>query len=113
MALVTEKTTVQNPFIRYTVEAGWTYLAPDEALRLRPGETSPILFSVLVQPLQNLNPGIVDHHRAEQLAKSFCSVRRNIEGNLASWEYLKGLKTVFVEAEKRERNVRLLDPVHP
>ncbi|RMH09329.1 MAG: HsdR family type I site-specific deoxyribonuclease, partial [Armatimonadetes bacterium] len=36
-------------------------------------------------------------------------VRPTIEGNLEAWEYLKGLKTVFVEAEKREYNVRLLD----
>ncbi|MDO8568841.1 MAG: HsdR family type I site-specific deoxyribonuclease, partial [Dehalococcoidales bacterium] len=33
----------------------------------------------------------------------------SIEGNLQAWEYLKGLKTVFVETEKRERNLRLLD----
>ncbi|MFP3868200.1 MAG: type I restriction endonuclease [Desulfobacteraceae bacterium] len=38
-------------------------------------------------------------------------VRPNIEGNLDAWEYLKGLKTVFVEVEKRERNIRLLDMV--
>jgi type I restriction enzyme, R subunit len=31
-----------------------------------------------------------------------------IEGNLEAWEYLRGLKTVFVPEEKRERNVRLL-----
>ena len=36
-------------------------------------------------------------------------MRPNIEGNLDAWEYMKGLKTVFVETEKRERNVRLMD----
>jgi type I restriction enzyme, R subunit len=36
-------------------------------------------------------------------------VRPSIERNLDAWEFLKGLKTVFVGAEKRERNVRLLD----
>lgn len=34
------------------------------------------------------------------------------EGNLDAWEFLKGLKTVFVEGEKRERNVRFLDPAN-
>jgi len=34
----------------------------------------------------------------------------SFEGNLDAWEFLKGLKTVFVDAEKRERNIRLLDP---
>ncbi len=40
-------------------------------------------------------------------------MRLTIEGNLKAWEYLKGLKTVFVEAERREKNVHLLDPDHP
>ncbi len=40
-------------------------------------------------------------------------VRPSIAGNLEAWEYLKGLKTVFVEAERREHNLHLLDPDHP
>ncbi len=32
---------------------------------------------------------------------------------MEAWEHLKGLKTVFVEAERREKNVRLLDPDRP
>jgi len=112
MPLGSERTAVQNPFLRYAEEAGWTYLTPEEALNLRRGVTSPVLDSVLVDQLQKLNPGIVDHLRAEAVRDRLVRVRPNIEGNLTAWEYLKGLKTVFVEAEKRERNVRLLDPVH-
>ena len=55
---------------------------------------------------------MVDLQRAEELVRRLVNVRPNIEGNLEAWEYLKGLKTVFVEAEHRERNVRLLDPVN-
>ncbi len=113
MSLGNEKAAVQNPFIRYAVEAGWTYLSPDDALRLRPGTTSPILLPVLVQQLQRLNPGVVDAGRADDVAKALRRVKPTIEGNLAAWEYLKGLKTVFVEAEKRGGNVNLLDAVHP
>lgn len=40
---------------------------------------------------------------------TFIRVRPSIEGNLDAWEYLRGLKTVFVPEDKRERNVRLLD----
>jgi type I restriction enzyme R subunit len=36
-------------------------------------------------------------------------VRPSIEGNLDAWEFVKGLKTVFVETEGREKNVRLID----
>jgi type I restriction enzyme R subunit len=112
MPIGSERSAVQNPFLRYAQEAGWTYLTPDKALDLRRGITSPLLDAVLVEQLQRLNPGVVDAQRAEQLRDRLVRVRPDIEGNLAAWEYLKGLKTVFVEAEKRERNVRLLDPVY-
>ena len=113
MALGVEKGAVQKPLVRYAQEAGWIYLPRDEALRLRRGETSPVLHEVLVNQLQRLNPGIVDLGRAEELLKRLVRVPATIEGNLQAWEYLRGLRTVFVETERRERNVRLLDPGHP
>src|SRR4051812_32922608 len=106
MSLGNEKAAVQNPMVRYAVEAGWTYLPPDEALRLRPGPTSPVLWSVLVPQLRKLNPGVVDQGRAEDVARAFQRVKPTIEGNQVAWEYLKGLRTVFVETDRRERNVR-------
>jgi type I restriction enzyme, R subunit len=112
-SLGAERTAVQNPLIRYAVEAGWTYLWPEEALRLRRGESGPVLHDILVQQLQRLNPDVVDHRLAEDLVSRLVRVRPSIEGNLQAWEFLKGLKTVFVAAERRERNVRLLDPDNP
>jgi len=35
MALGGEPGAVQRPFVRHAVEAGWTYLSPDEALKDR------------------------------------------------------------------------------
>jgi len=111
--LTSERYTVQNPLIRYATQAGWEYLSPDEALRLRGGEDSPVLRSVLVQQIQRLNPRVVDSvTKAEDVLRGLLGVRPNIEGNLEAWEYLKGLKTVFVETERREKNVRLLDAEH-
>jgi len=104
-----ERAAVQNPFIRYAVEAGWTYLPPDEALRLRGGESGLLLRSVFIERVQRLNPGFVDVSRAEDLIRRLERVLPRIEGNLDAWEYLKGLKTVFVPEEKRERNVRLME----
>jgi type I restriction enzyme R subunit len=109
MRLGGERGSVQNPIVRYATEGGWTYLPPEEALRLRRGETSPILWDVFIKKIQALNPGFVDHVRAEEVAKRLIRVPPNIEGNLQAWEFLKGLKTVFVETEKRERNVHLVD----
>ena len=104
-----ERSAVQNPFVKYAVETGWTYLSPDDALKFRRGITSPVLDTVLIDQLQSLNPGVVDHSKAEQIRDRLIRVRPNIEGNLDAWEYLRGLKTVFVESERRERNIRLLD----
>ncbi len=110
MTIGGERSAVQNPFLRYAQEAGWTYLPPEEATRLRRGETGLVLHEVLVRQLQALNPGVVDLQRAEDVAGRLVRVRPNVEGNLEAWEFLKGLMTVFVAEEKRERNVRLLDP---
>lgn len=113
MALGNEHEAVQRALVRYAVEAGWTELAPDEALRYRAnGILSPLLDSVFIEQVQRLNPGVVDYRRAEDIAKRLVRVRPSIEGNLDAWQYLKGLKTVFVEEQKRERNVRLLDLVN-
>jgi len=114
MSRFAEGKTVQDPFICYAKEAGWTYLSREEALRLRRGEDCPILWEVAVKQLQLLNPGVIDSPtKAEEVIRRLISVRPNIEGNMEAWEYLKGLKTIFVEAEKRERSIRLLDPQNP
>jgi len=109
LSLASERYTVQKPLVRYATEVGWEYLPPEEVLRLRRGEDSPILWEVFVEKLQQLNPGTVDHIKAEEVGRRLVRVPPNIEGNLQAWEYLRGLKTVFVEAERRERNLRLLD----
>ncbi len=114
MSIGSERKAVQSPFLRYAEEAGWKYLTPEEALRRRGGEDSPVLRTVLIEQLQRLNPGVVDSvASAEEVVSRLLGVRPNIEGNLEAWEYLRGLKTVFVEAERRERNLRLVDVEHP
>ncbi len=101
---------VQNPLARYATDVGWEYIEPEEALRLRRGETGLVLHETLVEQLQKLNPLTVNVERAEDIVGRLTRVRPTIEGNLDAWEFLRGLKTVFVPGEDRERNVRLLDP---
>ncbi|NPB03907.1 MAG: HsdR family type I site-specific deoxyribonuclease [Thermotogae bacterium] len=114
MSLSSERLVVQEPMIRYAQEVGWIYLSPDEALRLRGGEGSPVLKEVLIRQLQKLNPTtIASRVKAEEVVDRLIRVRPNIEGNYEAWQYLKGLKTVFVEAERREKNVKLLDLENP
>lgn len=73
-----------------------------------------MLRTVLVEQLQRLNPAVLDSVvRAEEVIARLVRVWPDIEGNLEAWEFLKGLKTVFVEAERRERSLRLLDAGRP
>ena len=111
MTLSSERRVVQNLLIRYAKEAGWTYLSPKDARRLRHGPEQPFLHDVLIAQLQRLNPGVITTvEEANEVIRHLGSLRPDIEGNREAWEYLKGLKTVFVQAERRERNLRLLDP---
>ena len=108
MPIGSERSTVQNPLIRYAQEAGWTYLKPEDALAQRGGDGGMLLRETFLAQAQRLNQGVVDRSRAEELTKRLEHVLPRIEGSLEAWEYLRGLKTVFVPDEKRERNVRLL-----
>ncbi|RMD68924.1 MAG: HsdR family type I site-specific deoxyribonuclease [Gammaproteobacteria bacterium] len=103
-----ETQTVQAPFIRYAEEVEWAYLTRSEALRLRGGEGGLFLRQVFTDKLQALNPH-VDLARAEEIAGRLARLPASIEGNFQAFEYLKGLKTVFVPEKKLERNVRFLD----
>ncbi len=120
-----EKYSVQKPIIQYVQEPSaeyaaqngarvflrlsWDYVHPDEALRLRGGETGMVFREIFVSQLQKLNSDFADHLMAEDIIKKIETVPAIIEGNFTVWEYLKGLKTVFVPSEKRERNITLLD----
>ncbi len=108
---------VQEPSAQYTAQngarvflkLGWQYVTPDEALRLRGGETGMVFRELFINQLQRLNADFADHLMAEEIVKKIESIPANIEGNFTAWEYLKGFKTVFVPGKKRERNIKLLD----
>ena len=105
----TEHRTVQEPMTRYSTHVNWVELTQQEADLLRKGTNGLLLYDVFLNQVQRLNPGVVDLNEAQALADRLTRVRANIQGNLEAWEYLRGHKTVFVPAEKRERNVRLID----
>lgn len=105
-----ESHSVQRPLIKYAVAAGWTYLTRIEAEKLRGGDLfNPIFTRVFIDRTMALNKGIVDKEQAAELLKQIKHVRPDKEGNFDAWQFLRGLKTVFVPSEKRERNVHLLD----
>jgi type I restriction enzyme R subunit len=108
MVLGGEQGAVQYPILRYATQVGWKALSPDEGFQQRGGETGLLMREIFLSQAQKLNPGILDRSRAEDIAKRVERVAPRIEGNLEAWEYLRGLKTVFVPTEKRERNICLL-----
>lgn len=112
MVLGGERSAVQNPLLRYAEEADWKRLSREEAMLLRGGKTGIFLREILIDQLRKLNPGVVGYQEAEEVVKRLQRVSPTIEGNQDAWKYLKGLNAVFVQDEKRERNVKLLDPVN-
>jgi type I restriction enzyme R subunit len=104
-----ERGSVQNPLIRYACEVGWDYVSQEEALRLRHGETGLLFKEIFMGQMVKLNSEFIDNLMIEQLIKKIEKLPTNIEGNLQAWEYLKGIKTVYIPKEKRERNVCLVD----
>ena len=104
-----ERGAVQNPLIKYATEIGWQYVSQEEALRLRGGETGFVFRDCFISQLVKLNPDFLTEDMAGQLIRRLEIIPPNIEGNLIAWEHLKGLRTIFVPAEKRERNVLFMD----
>jgi len=88
---------------------GWEYVSSNEALRLRGGKTGFIFKEIFINQMQKLNPAFMDHLLAEEIIRKLEIIPPHIEGNLTAWKYLKGLGTVFVPNEKRERNVKFID----
>lgn len=120
-----ERYSVQNPLINYVRETsaeyqtscgkkiilnlGWEYVSPEEALKFRGGETGFVFREIFINQMQKLNPEFMDPELAEELIKRLQRIPPNIEGNLIAWGHLKGLKSIFVPGEKRERDIRFID----
>lgn len=109
MVLGGERGSVQNPFIEYAESVKWEYIPQDKAAVLRGGTTGILFKDIFIDQICRLNDSFMTRDLAAELAKRIGRIPPNIEGNLAAWEYLKGIKTIFVPAEKRERDVRFID----
>lgn len=104
-----EKSTVQNPLVKYATDIGWAYLSQDDALTLRQGESGLFLYETLRRKLIDLNPGVVTVDNVDSIIGRIESVRNDIEGNCETLRWLRGQKSVYVESENQERNVKLID----
>src|SRR6266849_3207024 len=107
--LAPENRSVQFPLVKYAAEIGWTLLPADEALKMRKGESGMLLRGVLREQLRALNPGVVTEGNVDEIIGKLDSVRADIEGNAEVLDWLRGKKSVYVQSEKRQRNVTLID----
>ncbi|HEX7444749.1 MAG TPA: HsdR family type I site-specific deoxyribonuclease, partial [Methanothrix sp.] len=110
---MSERSSVQNPMLKYAQQIGWQYINPPEALRLRGDETGLYFSGILISQLQKLNPSVVDPSRASEIVRKLNLLRPSIEGNRDALSWLRGEQSVFVPEENRERNMQLIDFDHP
>ncbi|MBU2504206.1 MAG: HsdR family type I site-specific deoxyribonuclease [Candidatus Omnitrophica bacterium] len=106
---MSEKSIVQDPLIKYATQIGWTPITRDEAVALRGGEAGLFFYDILKKKLIELNKGIVNDEKADEIIKKLENVKSSIEGNQEILQYLKGKKSVYSDKEKRELDIRFID----
>jgi type I restriction enzyme R subunit len=105
---------VRDPIVKYLTEISWSYIEPDKCLELRGNISEPFLLSVLKQKIKELNKGVIDtDEQADEVIKKLRNVRANLAGNQEFLQYLRGEKTIYLEKEKREVNIKLIDFERP
>ena len=104
-----ESATVQFPLVDHAAAAGWVRLSDADALTKRRGEGGHFLYDELAAALLRLNPGVVTPSDVNGIIQRMESVPNTMEGNRELLQWLRGQKTHYVDAEKRHRNVRVID----
>ncbi len=114
MKLITERADVQDRIIDYLQSIGWEYLYPNDIQNLRAYDIKqPFLIPVVKQKLGELNRGIITDENVDEILRRLKFLPANLQGNEEFLSYLRGQKTVYVDKERRERNIKLVDYNNP
>src|SRR4051794_39896165 len=105
----TEQATVQTPLVNYASEVGWRVLAADDAVALRQGEGGLFLYEILRDQLLELNAGVVTAENVDEIIARLENVRPSIEGNEETLLWVRGQRSIYVDSERREINVQVID----
>lgn len=120
---MTERTSVQNPILKYAQALGWEIVSRPDAEAKRGFDTIAVsiqdrarnasLFfdDILYQKAKVFNPKLED--TKEELVRRLSILPNNIQGNRDFLAYLKGEKTFYSKAENREYNLTLIDFHNP
>lgn len=113
-----EKYSVQQPIINYVCEQqaeygqkvylGWNYIKPEEIINYRSNHTQIILEKIFLPKIKKLNSFLSDDE-AKEVKKQLELVRPDIEGNFTVWQFLKGLKNIYIKNENRNRDICIID----
>ena len=113
-SIMSERSTVQEPMLKYADEIGWQSISPSEALQMRGGDTAALYLSdVLKAQLLKLNKGIVDDSNCDDVIRRLGLLNATLEGNQEALRWMRGERSTFVANENRERNVTLIDFENP
>src|SRR6266487_747849 len=104
-----ERETVQEPLIEYAVKAGWERIRADDAQQLRRGPDGRFFYPILEEKLLTFNSSILRVEDAAQIMQELSRLKTTIEGNAHALKWLQGKMSFYVEKEKRERNIKLVD----
>jgi len=120
---MTERTTVQNPILKYAHDLGWEIVSPPDTEAKRGFDTIAVsiqdrarnasLFfnDILYQKAKEFNHKLED--TKEELVRKLSILPNTIQGNRDFLAYLRGEKTFYSKAENREYNLTLTDFHNP
>ncbi len=112
--LITELNAVEMPFIQYAQKAGWIYVSPSQALKLRYNQSNRLFYQTLKNSLIKFNSQFINESNVDTfIQKIDNNISDNIEGNKKVLNYLRGQGLFFDTKKKRNRNVTLIDFTHP
>jgi len=114
LSLISEKKDVQNRIVHYLRSIGWELLPTTDAIKLRSNDLKePFLIPIVKEKLKQLNKAIITDENVDDVIRRIKLLPANLPGNEEFLRYLRGQKTVYVEEERRERNIRLIDYENP
>jgi len=114
LSVISEKKDVQNRVVDYLRSIGWEFLPTTDAFNLRSHDIKePFLIPIVKEKLKQLNKEIITDKNVDDVIRRIKLLPANLRGNEDFLKYLRNQKTVYVEEEKRERNIKLIDYENP
>jgi len=110
LSLISEKRDVQNRVVDYLRSIGWELSPSDDAFKLRSHDLKePFLIPIVKEKLKQLNKGIITDINVDDVIRRIKLLPANLRGNEEFLNYVRNRNTVYVEKERRERNIKLID----